>query len=303
MPYENNKAIPSNVYYFEDYRDFLKDRYRQLKMVDSCFSFRVFSKEAGFSSPNYLKLVMDRKRNLSEEGIEKFAKGLRLEKHEAEYFKYLVLHNQCEHPIKKQIYEAKLQYLKELFNLKIIIPELYDYYRDWYHSAIRELIRKGPVVNNPAAIAKKLVPSISVEEARESIQLLEKLNYIEKTEDGYLRIVEKTEELSPSGSDSPQNKVYYEQMAELAALSVYTQQDLAHDFESITISLPEHRVEEIKERIRALVSLIRQVNSQDPSDAIYQFNVQLFAVTKPASRKARKASSFPRALAEKKKGM
>ena len=56
--------IPSNIYNFSDYRDFLKDRYRQLKEADPVFSFRHFSKQAGFGSPNYLKLVMDGKRNL-----------------------------------------------------------------------------------------------------------------------------------------------------------------------------------------------------------------------------------------------
>jgi uncharacterized protein (TIGR02147 family) len=61
--------IASNIYNFSDYRDFLKDRYRQLKEADSLFSFRYFSKEAGFGSPNYLKLVMDGKRNLSTEAI------------------------------------------------------------------------------------------------------------------------------------------------------------------------------------------------------------------------------------------
>ncbi len=73
--------IPSNIYNFSDYRDFLKDRYRQLKEADPVFSFRHFSKQAGFGSPNYLKLVMDGKRNLSAEAVFKFAKGLRLDNH------------------------------------------------------------------------------------------------------------------------------------------------------------------------------------------------------------------------------
>ena len=77
--------ISSNIYNFTDYREFLKDRYRQLKINDPLFSFRHFSKSAGFGSPNYLKLVMDGKRNLSAEAIAKFAKGLRLDNHESEY--------------------------------------------------------------------------------------------------------------------------------------------------------------------------------------------------------------------------
>jgi len=120
--------IPSNIYNFSDYRDFLKDRYRQLKEADPLFSFRYFSKQAGFGSPNYLKLVMDGKRNLSADAIGKFAKGLRLDNHESEYFRYMVEYNQCEIVPKKKVYEAKLMYLRELFKVKTLIPELYDYY-------------------------------------------------------------------------------------------------------------------------------------------------------------------------------
>ena len=41
-----------------------------------------------------LKLIMEGERNLTEESIEKFVKGLRLKKTEAEYFRILVRFNQ-----------------------------------------------------------------------------------------------------------------------------------------------------------------------------------------------------------------
>src|SRR3954464_12720869 len=178
--------IPSNIYNFSDYRDFLKDRYRQLKAADPLFSFRFFSKQAGFGSPNYLKLVMDGKRNLSAEAIGKFAKGLRLDNHESEYFRYMVEYNQCDNMPKKKVYEAKLLYLRELFKVKTLIPELYDYYHEWYHAAIREMITKGNVKNEPAIIAQSLVPNISEEEAKASVELLTKLNFVAMRNDGML---------------------------------------------------------------------------------------------------------------------
>ena len=120
------------------------------------FSFRFFSKQAGFGSPNYLKLVMDGKRNLSAEAIGKFAKGLSLDNHESEYFRYMVEYDQCENVHKKRVYEAKLLYLRELFKVKTLIPELYDYYHEWYHAAIREMVKKGGAKNDPITIAQSL---------------------------------------------------------------------------------------------------------------------------------------------------
>lgn len=274
--------IPSNIYNFTDYRDFLKDRYRQLKDADPLFSFRYFSKQAGFGSPNYLKLVMDGKRNLSSDAIGKFAKGLRLDAHESEYFRYMVEFNQCDHVQKRQVYEAKLMYLRELFKVKTLIPELYDYYHDWYHAAIREIVRKGKVKNDPATIGRSLVPAIGEEEAKSSVDLLKKLNFVTENTDGMLVCAE-TMEIDAQSAALAQ-KIHYEQMAELAAQSLYTQGPETQDFESVTLSLPQEKVGELREKIRELIHSLGGTNN--PGDAIFQLNIQLFALTKtPTMRK------------------
>lgn len=285
--------IPSNIYNFSDYREFLKDRYRQLKEADPVFSFRYFSKQAGFGSPNYLKLVMDGKRNLSFDAIAKFAKGLRLDNHESEYFRYMVEYNQCENEPKKKVYEAKLLYLRELFKVKTLIPELYDYYHEWYHAAIREIVHKGKVKNDPTTIAGSLVPQITVEEATSSIGLLKKLNFVTES-DGMLTATQSSTEVEGAGAAMAQ-KIYYEQMAELAAQSLYTQGPDTQDFESITISLPQDKVGELRAKIKELVNEIGSRHSGNPSDAVYQLNVQLFALTRTAGTREEKTTPAERA--------
>ncbi len=275
--------IASNIYNFSDYRDFLKDRYRQLKAADPVFSFRHFSKQAGFGSPNYLKLVMDGKRNLSQEAIGKFAKGLRLDNHESEFFRYMVEYNQCEHPSKKKVFEAKLLYLRELFKVKTLIPELYDYYHEWYHAAIREMVKKGPVTNDPNAIGQGLVPAITAEEAKGSVDLLMKLGFVGQTNDGTL--VSKESTSVDESSVALAQKIHYEQMAELAAQSLYTQGPETQDFESIILSLPADKVGELRTKIRELVDALNAANTRNPADAVFQLNVQFFALTKSGLQK------------------
>ena len=263
-----------------DYRDFLKDRYRQLKDADPVFSFRFFSKQAGFGSPNYLKLVMDGKRNLSSDAIGKFAKGLRLDNHETEYFRYMVEFNQCENPHKKKVYEAKLIYLRELFKVKALIPELYDYYHEWYHAAICEMIKKGSVSNRPADIAQSLVPAISEAEAKASVDLLMTLKFVSQGADGMLSNIDSNPELDSTSAAMAQ-KIYYEQMAELAAQSLYTQGPETQDFESLTLSLPVDKVKELRTKIRELINSLSSEGGQHGTEAVYQLNIQLFALTKP----------------------
>src|SRR3954469_6473209 len=83
------------VFEYSNYRSFLRDLYEFEKAAHRKFSFRYFSKQAGFSSPNFLKLVIEGKRNLSIESIARFAKALKLNKEEATFFRALVLFNQA----------------------------------------------------------------------------------------------------------------------------------------------------------------------------------------------------------------
>ena len=88
-------ASKINLFTYLDYRKFLKDWYTQAKKERSSFSFRVFSKRAGFESPNFFKLVMDGKRNLTAKSLPKFIVGLKLNKQEQEFFQSLVAYTQA----------------------------------------------------------------------------------------------------------------------------------------------------------------------------------------------------------------
>jgi uncharacterized protein (TIGR02147 family) len=78
---------------YVNYRKYLRDFYREKKFVNPSYSYRLFSRLAGFAAPNLLKLVMDNQRNLSRESAHKFAKGLGLGT-DTEYFVDLVDRNQ-----------------------------------------------------------------------------------------------------------------------------------------------------------------------------------------------------------------
>ena len=84
-----------SIFEYEDYRVFLGDLYSFYKVDKSYFSYRYFSKKAGFSSPNVLKLVIQGERNLTATSIEKFSRALKLTKSEDEFFAYLVQFNQA----------------------------------------------------------------------------------------------------------------------------------------------------------------------------------------------------------------
>jgi uncharacterized protein (TIGR02147 family) len=80
-----------SIYDYIDYRQYLHDYYLYHKTKDSEFSYRFLAKMIGFSSPNFVKLVIDGQRNIGKESLPKIIDALGLKKKEAEYFSYLVL--------------------------------------------------------------------------------------------------------------------------------------------------------------------------------------------------------------------
>jgi len=91
----NNELNNISIFEYDDYRAYLRDLYEHLKKTGTHFSYRSFSSKAGFRSPNILKLVIDGKRNLSPQSVQKFARALNLKKDEAEFFRILVNLNQA----------------------------------------------------------------------------------------------------------------------------------------------------------------------------------------------------------------
>ena len=84
-----------------DYRIFLHDYYEEQKAISS-FSWRSFSKLAGFSSSAYLKLVCDGKTRLSKVGAVRVAAGLKFSKIQTEYFCTLVHYCDSDNAVEKK---------------------------------------------------------------------------------------------------------------------------------------------------------------------------------------------------------
>ena len=70
---------------YQDYREYMRDFYEERKR-SSFFSWREFSKLAGFTSPNFMQLVCEGKSRLSKTGVEKVADAMGLEGADRDYF-------------------------------------------------------------------------------------------------------------------------------------------------------------------------------------------------------------------------
>ena len=73
---------------YQDYRRYMRDFYEEKKK--SGFTWREFSKGAGFASPSYLKLVSEGKSTLSRVGLPRVANAMGLSGFERTYFEKMV---------------------------------------------------------------------------------------------------------------------------------------------------------------------------------------------------------------------
>ncbi len=173
-----------NVFQFEDYRELLKALIAQRQREGKVFSYRWFSKQAGFRSPNFLKLVIDGQRNLSDQSVEKCIQTFKLHGAEAQYFRAIVQINQTKSlQFRTQLAETILK-LKGFEKAHPLFESQYRYYSEWYHIAIREMIASGSFNECPQWIAENLVPKISVKQVEVALKTLEKLELIRRNENG-----------------------------------------------------------------------------------------------------------------------
>ncbi|MBO7104166.1 MAG: TIGR02147 family protein, partial [Fibrobacter sp.] len=182
------KKPTKRIFEYLDYREFLKDYYNAKKEANPAFSLRVFSDKIGFKAKDFISRVMNGGKNLSSQSIPKVASGLRLGKHEAEFFVALVKFNQAETTDERNIafeqMQAVLKVVRFAEKQHLLGHAQYMVYSDWRHLTIRSLIGMFGFDGNYEALAKQVRPNITVEQAKQSVKLLEECQLIKKDESG-----------------------------------------------------------------------------------------------------------------------
>ncbi len=190
-----------------------------LAIVASSFSHRYFAKKAGLSTSNFLYLVIEGKRNLTEETIQRFAEAVGLSKRESCFFEAAVQFNQTKDPHEKDQAFEKMMTFPEYREARIITAKQYDYLAQWYHPVIRELAHLNDFQEDAVWIAKKLNHKVSREEVRDALELLKELGYLVRDIHGRLQPADPTL-MSDSDVLGAARLMFHDQMMELGRSSL-----------------------------------------------------------------------------------
>ncbi|MEZ4743054.1 MAG: TIGR02147 family protein [Bdellovibrionota bacterium] len=273
-----------DIYGYTDYRCFLRDFYESRKSSQRGYSYRSFSKTAGFSSPNFLKLVIDGKRNISQETIEKFIKALGLQNKRAEYFRVLVNMNQSKSDNEKEIFFYQLRSMTPKAKRRELNLESLQYLSNWLYPVIREMISLGEFREDPHWIARRVTADISPNDVESAMRFLIKEKFIEKDRDSGKWTAKEDMVLSSDEVRSLAIRNYHRQMIERAKETLEGLDLKEREFGAVTFVMPESLIDELKNKLKTFRSELHawsvQACEDQPSDVVIQVNFQMFPHTK-----------------------
>lgn len=271
-------AAAPDVFEFDDYRAFLRAYYAHKKASGRGFSLRVFSRLAGLTSSNYLKLVMDGDRNLGPEAAERFAAACGLEASRASYFVELVALQQARSQAERERAYQRLRSHRRFKQAHPLDDEYAAYHANWYVPAVRELAARADFEADPKWIASRMMPAITARQAARALKVLRELGMLVE-HGGRLRqahALVKTPD-RPLGHHVVRfHRVMMERAAEALEIVPREQREIA----SLTLCLGDAQLRALKAELSALRGeLLRKFGADADAKRVVQVNFQMFPLS------------------------
>lgn len=270
--------VPS-IFAYSDFRQYLLDATKALKAQNPKLSQRYIQEKIGASSSGWFADLVKGRINLTAHMLLRLALFLNLEPDETEYFEALVDYQQAASAEEKSRRLEMLLARKEV-KIDLVGREKFEFYRDWHHSAVRELLFFFRFKDDYVSLGKKLDPPITAAQAKASVKLLSALNLIKPDEQGYLRptsaIIKKDSTFKPQHMDG-----YFRGKMELGMQALDRFDKEERDISSMTLSLSKKSFLAAKTEIDALrKKLLRLAEKEQRPEHVYQLNFQMFPVTR-----------------------
>ncbi len=272
-----------------DYRQYLHDYY-DYRVTSSNgdlrpYNYSNFAAAADIRSPNYLKMIIQGERNLSEEMIPKFSKALQHNKEQFEEFKLLVLMNQAKDAAERNQHLRQISELRLQRKLRIgeIDKKIWDSVPNWVAYVLFALADQEGAQFDIEHLRKTLRNKASKEEISAALKsVLDSKFLIPDPESGVLTknrsLIESTEEIPVALIRKIQGELLY-----LGLESLLQDDPSEREFGSTTLCLTQEEFEDAKFQLRKLrKSLTKDAGvkrAQNKGERVYQLNIQLFPIT------------------------
>ena len=268
-----------DIFHYAEYRQFLSDIYRHCKAQDSKFSHRFIAIKVGAFSAGWFSDLVAARINLTGTYLLKLARLFKLTAREKNYFELLVAYDQAGSLDEKNAIMERLMTFKEL-NTSVVSKDQFDFYSTWYIPAIRELLFVFDFKDDYKALAKKLRPSITLQQAKKAIHILQSLGFIKICHNGVLKpctpIIKKDTRFK-----SLHWANYMRANMELGIQALDGVEKDMRDISAVTLCFSETGLRQASEEISELRKKLLTVSENDlKRDAVFQCTIQLFPLTR-----------------------
>ena len=222
----------------------------------------------------YNDIVKEKK--LTGRMIPKFVEVLGLNKKEAKYFETMVNFDQAKTTTERNAFFDEL--IKQHPDPHHILNEdAYEYYNHWYNSVLFTALDVMDVSDDLEPIQKRIFPKVSVGTLKRSLELLERIGFVRKNEDGFWK---SSRESVSSGAYNNNDLVRQYQLRcfELSKQALLADDDNPSDMGTFTFSVSDDAYKEIALEIQNLKAKVRKIITQDKKEAtgVHQLNIHLF---------------------------
>jgi uncharacterized protein (TIGR02147 family) len=267
------------IFTFTNYRDFIREYFVERKKASPSFSHRLFARLAGFSTSNFMHLVMGGKRNLTKESIDKISQAMKLKKRERDYFEHLVLFGQAKTVREKELYLSRLNTMRKGAFYKEIGSDQFEYIANWLHPVVRELVSLTAACGDEKELTNRIAHRVTPAQVRESIELLLRLGLLQRSKAGKLSPSSPLLSTGPGVTANAAARYHIGTMA-LAAEAIERFRPEERELVGMTLGVSKKTFEQIRERMWEFRQEVLAMADDPAPEQVYQLNIQLFPMTK-----------------------
>lgn len=268
-----------SIYEYINYREFLGDYYKYQKVSAKKFSHRIWAAAAGFSASNFIKNVIDGKKDLGPSSIPKMIQACSMKKKEGSYFALLVAFAKAKKDSEKNKYYNEIVEIRNKRKVEPISEKQFRYYSKWYYPVVREIINGKKVGVDFSELAKIVQPEISYSAFANAVNELLKIGLVFIKDGTYHQssnLIKKE-----IGVISLAVRNYQSDMLDHAKQVLRELPPEERSISSVTLKINKNKYDELATRIDEFRKELLQIAAGDEnSDTVYQVNLQLFPLSK-----------------------
>jgi uncharacterized protein (TIGR02147 family) len=272
------------IYDFLSYREWLEHWYTEKKKENSKWSYRMIARLCQQKSPSFLKDIIQGRRNLTAEHIQKLSKFMELDQMGIGYLSDLVTFEDSKNRELRQDAFIRINALRRVHGATRIEGDSYAYLSTWYCPVIRELSFRSDFAPNSNWISKHILPKITEEQASNGLSILQNLGMLTINHDGSY-VVQDGTLVTPYQVKGLAVHNYHHQMLQLAQESLDRFTEEERHVMGLTVCVPKNMLRDLKQELNSMASRLLDMcdSEQETAEIAVQLGLYCFPVSESSS--------------------